>query len=281
MDQIVDADKGLGTTYERWALNQMLVRLLKTYKIQSAFEGPGDGVAGISGINSLILGKNDIPVTIMLENKQKENLAKKVWEIYAPNSGFTFITGQGNPVFPFSESSFDLVWNFNVLNRLPKAENWVNEMCRVSRQFILICVPNRFNYSFGIQRLQYRAGKREWDRGEKHLLEPSPWIKLLQKNNLQVREIFYVHCPWWPDIVNPDQFVLDFFPFLKSLAKKAKPENRRYWHYTRLPYYDSIEYKDLFKEMENLAWFENTRISWLQRLFAHHVCILAEKKGGT
>ena len=30
--------------------------------------------------------------------------------------------------------------------------------------------------------------------------------------------------------------------------------------------------------MENLAWFENTRMIWLQKLFAHHVCILAEKR---
>ena len=278
MDQIVDADKGLGTTYERWALNRMLVRLLETYKFQSVFEGPGDGVAGISGINSLILGKKDISVTIMLESEQKEDMAKKVWGIYAPNSGVFFIPEKIDPTLPFPESSFDLVWNFNVINRYIKAEIMVNEMCRISRKFVLLCVPNRYNYSFGLQRLQYRVGKREWDRGEKHLLEAKPWVNLLQKNSLQIREIFYVHCPWWPDIINPDQFILDFFPFLKSMAKKAKSENRRYWHCTNLPYYDPVKNESLFKEMENLAWFENTRITWLQKLFAHHVCILAEKR---
>ena len=278
MDQIVDADKGLGTTYERWALNRMLGRLWETYQFQSVFEGPGDGVAGISGINSLILAKNNIPVTIMLENEQKVSMAKKVWELYAPNSGAIFKSGQIGPGIPFSDSSFELVWNFNVINRNPKAEIIANEMCRISSKFVLICVPNRHNYSFGLQRLQYRVGKREWDRGEKNLLEAKPWVRLLQKNGLQIREIFYVHCPWWPDIINPDQFILDFFPFLKSLAQKAKPENRRHWPFDHLPYYDPEKNKDLFKEMENLAWFENTRMIWLQRLFAHHVCILAEKR---
>ena len=221
MDQIVDADKGLGTTYERWALNRMLSRLWETYQFQSVFEGPGDGVAGISGINSLVLGKKDVPVTIMLENEQKSSMAKKVWEIHAPKSGVTFKSEQIDSSLPFPESSFELVWNFNVINRYPEAEIMTNEMCRISSKFVLICVPNRYNYSFGLQRLQYRVGKRKWDRGEKNLLEAKPWVKLLQKNDLKIRK-FLCSLSLVAGYYQPRPVYSGFFPLLKISGKKSK-----------------------------------------------------------
>jgi hypothetical protein len=108
-------------------------------------------------------------------------------------------------------------------------------------------------------------------------MDHRPWQALCQQAGLQVRETFYVDCPWWPDIVDLGQLIADFFPFLKGTARKARPENRLKWEAAQLPYYRPDQYQEIHRQMEKLAFFENSRIPWLKRLFAHHVGVMAEK----
>jgi hypothetical protein len=275
--QVVQADTGLGTTYERWALNRLLVDLHQRLGFESVLEAPSDGMTGISGINSLVLGRRGVNVTLQLPDPQKIHFARKVWEHHAPEAAVTFLNSEKEPRLPFEDGQFELVWNFNVMPRVPEPGVLIQEMMRVSRQRLLVCVPNKSNYAFWLHRLHHRVARDPWDHGRLHWMSPGPWINLLSSRGLQVQEVHWLDCPWWPDIVDPGQMLQDFFPFMRKLAEKARPGNRLRWNYRELPYYDTETHSELHRQMERLAFFENTPLKWLKQRFAHHVCILASK----
>jgi hypothetical protein len=277
IDGVVHADTGLGTTYERWALNRFLLRLHNQYNLHSVLEGPEDGMTGISGINSLILGLNGVPVTLMLPDKDKARLARKVWAFHAPSADFRIWEDHAEDWLPFGEGEYDLVWNFNVMTRQDNQLALLEDMKRIARRFVLVCVPNRSNYAFPLHRFHHRVSGEPWDHGKIDLMQPRPWQKMFSNLNMQVREICWLDCPWWPDIVDPAEMLRDFFPFLKRFAERARPENRYSWHYDELPYYRPVEFNDVHQRMARLAYFENSRLTWLKRKFAHHVCIFASK----
>jgi SAM-dependent methyltransferase len=273
-DSITRADTGLGTTFERWALNCVLLRLQQTYAFNSALEGPGDGMTGIAGINSLILGLQGVPVTLALANAPAAAFARQVWQIHAPQANLEI---QETSELGFPDHSFDLVWNFNVLTRASDPQALLAEMVRTSRRYVFFCVPNAQNYSFWLHRLHHQVAKQPWDHGDPALMRPAPWKQVLSKMGWQVREVIYLDCPWWPDIVDLGQLIADFFPFLKQTAQKARPENRMKWTPEVLPYYQAERYPEIHRHMQSLAFFENSQLPWLKRLFAHHVGVFAER----
>ncbi len=268
------ADTGLGTTYERWALNRVLQHIQKACHIQSVLEGPGDGMTGIAGINSIVLGRQGIHVTLHLTDSAQAAYAERVWKIHAPQASLEILT---TPNIRFPDRSYDLVWNFNVLPRAADPEALLAEMARVSRRYVFFCMPNAGNYSFWLHRLQHRVAHHPWDHGDIIWMRPAVWLGLLAGKGLRLCEFFYLDCPWWPDIVDPAQLIMDFLPFLKRAPQKAKPENRMKWEPETLPYYDSKRYPEVHQKLRRLAFFENSPWPFLKRLFGHHIGILAEK----
>jgi hypothetical protein len=270
---ITQADTGLGTTFERWALNRVLVNLWEKYHFQSVLEGPGDGMTGINGLNSLILGLQGLTISLVLDNEQRAAFARQVWQIHAPQVVPQIEVGSA---LSQASHSVDLVWNFNVLTRFNSSQTILAEMARISRRYIFFCVPNAQNYSFWLHRWHHRVAKAPWDHGDVTLMRPAPWQRTLNEMGLTVKEIVYLDCPWWPDIVDLGQLISDFFPFLQKTAQKAKPENRMKWEAATLPYYQPQRYPEVHQQMAKLAYFENSQINWLKRLFAHHVGVFAE-----
>jgi hypothetical protein len=276
-EPISQADTGLGTTFERWALNRLLLRLFADASIRTVFEGPGDGMTGIAGINSLMLGVQGMSVTLLMPHAERAVFARSVWAYHAPKAPLVIVEQWNGEQLPFRDGEFDLAWNFNVMTRQVVPQTLLAELCRVSRRYVFICVPNRFNYSFWLHRLHHRVAGQPWEHGRVDLMQPQPWQPMFSELGLVVRKTTWVDCPWWPDIVDIGQLLGDFFPFLKRWARRASPTNRYCWTVDRLPYYRPDLYPEVHQHMARLAYFENSSHGWFQRCFAHHVGILAER----
>lgn len=280
-ESLTTLDTGLGTTYERWALGRFLTNLCVQAGIDSLLEGPGDGMTGIAGLNSLPLGLLGIPVTLVLPRPDQAAFARQVWDCHAPGGPLQIVEAGEAASLPFASGSFDLAWNFNVMPRLPDPQAALAELARVSRRYVLVCVPNRQNYSFGLHRLHHRVSRQPWDHGRIDLMDPRSWEVLFAGAGLRVQGVSWVDCPWWPDIVDAGQLIADFFPPFRSVARKAAPDRRYRWEYPDLPYYQEAAFPQIHRQMERLAFFEFARPAWarrfLQRMFGHHVCVLASK----
>jgi len=267
---LVTCDTGLGTTYERWALNRYLTKIAREKGIMRVFEGPDDGMTGISGINSLALCLQGAQVTLVLPDEDRIDFALKVWAKYLPKSS-PRLGVINNHHFPFPDKEFDLVWNFNVLTRLPDVRAQLEEMVRISKQYVLVFVPNCQNYSFPIHRFHHRWARVEWDHGQISLMKPDPWKKMLHDMGLQIVETVWLDCPWWPDIVDMGALISDIFPFTQRWANRLKPQYRCTWSADNLPYFDPEHWHSIDQSMQRLAYFENSSNPWLKKIFAHHV----------
>ncbi|MBC7249492.1 MAG: class I SAM-dependent methyltransferase [Anaerolineae bacterium] len=278
-EDVVYCDTGLGTTYERFALNKLLSHISKERQIKSVLEGPHDGMTGIAGLNSIVLALTGARVTVVLESQQHVDLAMKAWRAVGDGLRVNFVvSARGRLDFP--AGSFDLVWNFNVLPRLPNAGAMIQTMTEISRRYVLIFVPNRANYGFWLHRWQHRVAKEPWEHGDIGLMDGEALARAMRAQGLRVLNTWLVDVPWWPDIADPGKLLTDFFPFLKPVADGARPERRYRWDVHHLPYFDEESYPDVHTRMRRLGFIERSRWMPLKRLFAHHVGVLAEKPDG-
>jgi SAM-dependent methyltransferase len=274
---ITRVDTGLGTTYERWAVNRLLSRLVTELDVHSLVEGPDDGMCGIAGLNSLVAGLQGVRVSLVLPSPERAAYARTVWAHHAPEAQLEISEEWDGHCLPFEDGAFDLAWNFNIMTRPEDPQSLLNEMARVSRKYVLIFVPNHMNYAFWLHRLHHWVANQPWDHGRIDLMHADPWHNLFAKAGIQVKQTFHVDCPWWPDIVDAGQLIRDFFPFLKGLARRASPANRYRWTPEELPYYQPEAHAEVHARMSRLGFFENTRATWLKQRFAHHVGVLGVK----
>lgn len=87
---------------------------------------------------------------------------------------------------PFPDGCVDLVYSLEVLEHIPQPERALHEMCRVSRRYVLISVPNE--PVFRIQRLLSGKGLTRWGDHPEHVNHWSFWgiQRLLRANGLDI-----------------------------------------------------------------------------------------------
>lgn len=271
-------DRGLGTTYERFAVYNWLESLADRYVFHTILEGPGDGVAGIPGIHSLPLAQRGCQVTVALAEEDELRLARRAWNAQGCLPQAEFVRARGL-CSPFDSHSFDLAWNFNRLPFLdPPA--LVAEMSRVSCRYVALIVPNRHNYGFPARRLYHRRTGLAWPYGDIAVMDPDTVKRLLKDAQLRVLEVRWVDVPWWPDIIDPVEWLRAMIPGAGRLRRASHTRNHNYcWTADTLPYFDPVGHADVHRRMHRLGFLE--RWGGPRWFFAHHFAILAERNNAT
>jgi hypothetical protein len=270
-----DSDRGLGTTFERFAVYKWLEEVETRHSFHTVLEGPGDGVAGIPGIHSLPLARRGHSVTVALHSPAEIAVARKAWACQAESSLADFVCIQGLAL-PFPSRSFDLVWNFNRLPYLnPSA--LVAEMARVSSQYVALVVPNRRNYGFPARRLYHRRTRLPWPYGNTEVMDPGTVRRLLGEVGLLIVEVRWVDVPWWPDVLDPGAWLTAMVPGTERLLAN-RGRDGYCWTPDSLPYFDSDTYSELHRKMRRLGWLERMRPALFQVPFAHHFAVLAVRQ---
>lgn len=279
-------DLGLGTTYERFALNAWLAQLIGKYDFRTVLEGPGDGMTGIPGLNSLIFGRQGVEVALVLGDATAVELARRGWRSQGCLGRARFLCSPDGRI-PVRANQFDLVWNFN---RLPffDPRALIAEMARVSRRYVLLFVPSRHSYGFLARRLHHRLTRQSWPYGNTDVMELGKIVDLLSELDLRVLETVLLDAPWWPDIIDVSEFITDLFPFLSRLLPERCPESAEgrgpsayRWDSEHLPYFDPETYTEVHQRIRRLFFIERSRVHWFKRIFAHHFGVLAVKQGTT
>lgn len=268
-----EADQGLGTTYERFAIYRWLEELVGRFPVRFVLEGPGDGVAGIPGIHSLPLALRGCLVTVVLENPAEIALAQRAWAAQGCLAQVDFIRVDELPLFS-PPHRFDLVWNFN---RLPFTDPaaLIGEMARLSRRYVALVVPNRRNYGFPARRLYHRRTRLPWPYGDRRVMHPEVVRRLLERAGLRLLEVRWLDVAPWPDILDPRAWLAAMVPAARRLLKGNGRGGYR-WGPEELPYFDPITHADLHRRMHRLGWLERTCPAWMQVPFAHHFAVIAE-----
>ncbi len=270
-----EADYGLGTTFERFAIYRWLEHVADRYPVRTVLEGPGDGVAGIPGIHSIPLAQRGCEVTVALGDPAEVALAQRAWTALGCRAQGDFVCVRGLSL-PFPFRRFDLVWNFN---RLPFLEPQllVAEMARLSRRYVALVVPNRRNYGFPARWLYHRRTRFPWPYGNTVVMDPSTVRGLFEQVGLRILEVRWLDVPWWPDIIDPAAWLAAMVPGAGRLFSSTWRDGYC-WGPEDLPYFDSVAYADLYRRMHRLGWMERRWPSLLQIPFAHHFAVLAMRE---
>jgi Methyltransferase domain len=188
-------DEGIGTTYERFILHNYFQKLKNSFDVQSILETPSFGMTGISGINSLWWSKQGIIPTVIDNHQERIEKSEKVWAGIPLNVNFKHVDDLN--IIPFGDNEFDMSWNFAALWFVSNLQQFISNLCSVTKKVIFICVPNANGIGF-ILRTKFN-NEHIPDFFIDNVL-PKNFIPFFETNDWYLNDHGYLDIPPWPDI---------------------------------------------------------------------------------
>jgi SAM-dependent methyltransferase len=258
-----DYDEGLGTLYERFMLSRYFDKLIGKTKINNVLEGPGDGITGIRGINSLIFAINDIEVTYFTPCRRDAEIVTLSWKIIERSLGKKLKVNiklwdmSRGFKFPFSNDAFDLVWNFCIIEHFSRPEFIIREMSRVSRKYLLVMTQNVWNIGTIPHVVYHLFTGKPWDHGNPRNMRITLLEKLFKMARINILEKGVIDVPVWPDTWNVP---------LRGIIKVFLNE----WRWTVLNDFTLKTYEEKLKKYMVLE--ASSKIPrYIKLLWAHHL----------
>jgi hypothetical protein len=205
--QKIEHDRGLGTAYERWCFYQRVDRWADEYGIETALEGPVDGMAGVSGVHLVGLARRGIAVTSAVPTDEKAHIARAVYERAGARGADVRVVGDPSQA-PERLAPADLVIAYHALPLVDDWRGYLRGLARLARKLLVVTVCNPDNW--GVAAIRF-AGRL---RGRRDLEPPETWRTEVLAPELwsigRVRDHVYFDAPWWPDLqVAPGQSLFD------------------------------------------------------------------------
>ncbi len=265
---LTDYNEGLGVVYERFILNNFLIDLTQKYKIETVLEAPIFGMAGVSGINSYCLAQTGCAVTLIDHNSERLQGVKRIWAEL--NTPATFIHQTDYTHLPFDNDSFDFTWEWAGLWYLSDPEGLLKELVRVSRNLVLVAMPN--NLQIGYLMRKYLIDRDFFSTVDERWVNMNKIKEVLKAAGLKLIVEGVLDVPPWPDTVMPAAEVL------KRLGIKSKRLEAQFtgegWTWSTMAYYLGQE-PDLYDRVMKYAWLDHAPIPWqLKTIWAHHRYVL-------
>lgn len=190
----IEHDRGLGSAYERYVFYQQLDRWATAYGIETALEGPVDGMAGVPGVHGVGLARRGIPVVSAVSSESQAEITRAV---YARAEAPVTVRVVRDPEDSSLEPA-DLVIAYHALSFVPDWRAYVRKMAKLARKLLVITVCNPDNWGVSVMQMVARA------RGMRGFEAPESWHTETLSPVLwevgRVREHVYFDCPWWPDL---------------------------------------------------------------------------------
>ncbi len=268
---LTDYNEGLGLVYERFVLNDFLLKLKGHYGFYSVLEAPLYGMAGVSGINSVALARVKSPVTLADDDAERLAGVERIWDELGLRATFSLVPDWAR--LPYPDNSFNFVWNWAALWRIAQPEALLAEMARVTNDLVFVAVPNPVQVGYLMR---------------KYIVEPEfvkevdeRWTDIglirstLESLGLTVLEQGVLDVPPWPDTVMPASELLGRLG-IKSKKMQGKFEGEG-WTWSTMAYYLGQQ-PDLYQRVMKYAWLDRSRLPWqVKQVWAHHRWVLARK----
>jgi len=262
-----DYDEGFGTVYERYVMDRYLRRIKNRYEINSVFEGPSDGITGIRGINSFPFADEGCSVVYFSPSEREIEYSRNVWNKLGSNQKVEFEVGKPFS-FPFDDNSFDLVWNFCIVEHFKDPNPLVDEMFRVSKKYVLIMTQNVYNIGTIPHVIYHKIRNQIWNHGELKWMSFGGIERLIKDKNPNILEKGCIDVPLWPDTWDMP---------VRGIFKRVMNKTGGSWNWSTL--------KDIKKDSKPsklISFFdrvENLPVPDLFKLpITHHLYVLCEKK---
>lgn len=258
--------EGLGSSYERIVLNQLLLRLQNKGIFSSVLETPCFGFTGISGINLVALAQAGCEVFLEDSDPMRINMIEEVWRELGYPVQIRFNTDFSKLDYP--DRSLDFGFNFSAMWFVGDLPAFIREFTRVIRHQILICVPNRNGLGFQEQLKGYSP--QLYPGLQPGFIDPASIIFQMKKCGWKLVDRNYIDCPPWPDIGMSKE---DFIKGKTGLDLRAQAPDAPANLISILDYYKGKD-PEFARNMMMLYPFERLAPKWFKSFWAHHQYLL-------
>jgi hypothetical protein len=167
------------------------------FGVETALEGPVDGMAGVRGVFCAGLARSGVKVTAAVASDRGAAIARGVYDRVAPKAAVDVrVVSDERKVGELPQSDLVLVYH-----ALPYVDDWrayLATMGKLARKVLVVATCNPDNWGFTAVRLV--GGVKAPDVWRTETLAPALW------DLGRVREHVYFDAPWWPDLpVAPGQ----------------------------------------------------------------------------
>jgi ubiquinone/menaquinone biosynthesis C-methylase UbiE len=196
--QLYDFAEGFGSVYGRYVRNRLSQRLVRDYGIQSVLEAPcnAESYFASPGTQSVVFARAGCDVTVLHPDPEIVDKTRQFWQRLG--LGDTLVLRSDVRTLPFEDNRFDLVWNFDSIPLFQDPAEVIREMIRVSRDLVMVIVPNRGNIGYPLHALENTLTGRESLWGKSTWMSLEPVERVLRDEGLDVIEHGFVDSPPWP-----------------------------------------------------------------------------------
>ena len=168
--------------------------------------------------------------------------------------------------FPFEDHSFDLSWNFCIVEHLKDPIVLADEMKRVSENYVLFMTQNFYNIGTIPHLLYHIYQWQGWNHGSFSWMTFSGIKKIARKLELTVIEEGVIDVPPWPDTWDMP---------VRGVFKRGMESAGKSWNWSTLTSLaKGSEPSPLIKKVE---YFERLPLPKMLKLpFTHHLYVLCE-----
>lgn len=272
---LTDYNEGLGLVYERFVLNDFLADLAQRHQVRSVLEAPLYGMAGVSGINTVVFAQAGIPVTAVDDTPERLAGVRRIWE---KDLKLPIDLVQIDPTdwgsLPFPDAHFDLTWQWAGLWYIADPAGLLAELARTSRNLVFVAMPNNLQVGYWTRKLLidrdfFRHHDEGWtDIGLIRAILEDAGVEIIAQGVLDV--------PPWPDTVMPANEVL------KRLGIRSRRLEQQFtgdgWQWNTMAYYMGQQ-PDLYDRVIKYAWLDRAPLPWqVKAVWAHHRYLLGRVK---
>ena len=195
MNPFVEHDRGLGTAYERYCFYQLVERWASELGVETALEGPVDGMAGVPGVHLVGVARRGVRVVSAVPSEKQAEVTRGVYARAGAEAEVRVVSSVDDVA---SLPKSDLVIVYHALSFVPDWEGYLRTMATLAKRAMVVAVVNPDNW--GVTAMRY-IGKL---RGMTGFDPPSQWRTETLAPVLwsigRVREHTYFDAPWWPDL---------------------------------------------------------------------------------
>jgi hypothetical protein len=186
-----------GLTYERYVLGKLQQRLAEKLELKTVLEIPGAGVKAMPSLYSLGFGLAGCDVTLVngMENSRKE------WERLGIGDRVRFVQCEDLIRTGLEDSSFDMVWNFAVLESPDFPQPLLPEMKRIARKYVGIFHINKRNVGQLSHKLAHWWTKIPWTHGDTRMWLRKNVRSAMLEQGMRIAKMGWVDTPPWPDSI--------------------------------------------------------------------------------
>lgn len=257
-----DPHEGLGSSYERIVLNDLLLYLKRTYRIDRVLETPLFGFTGLSGLNSLALAKAGCKVTLCETDATRAEYVRQM--LHRFDLPITVANLESYITMPFCDAGFDFSWNFSAMWFVDDLTSFLTELTRVTRKIILICVPNQFGLGY-----KWQKAHAEIPLGvvfNEAFIDPGLIKSTMQNLRWNLLKEADIDCPLWPDIgMNKESFLGKYLIKIGLQKTENKPKQT----ISILDYYLDIN-PAFAEQMRKYAFLEEWAPASFKKIWSHH-----------